>query len=97
MKNLHLSTSACRYCQYYNPQGRRGGICKLLEVPVKGDWKACSLSLPPFAPSWESIQDLMKLQEKLTVDYSLNYSAPNPSQAPVTPTPERVAAKAMSI
>ncbi|AFZ30389.1 hypothetical protein ABN584_05105 [Gloeocapsa sp. BRSZ] len=52
MKNVNFPTSACRYCRYYQPEGRRGGCCQLLGVPVQGSWKACELSLPAFAPSW---------------------------------------------
>ncbi|HEY9644612.1 MAG TPA: hypothetical protein V6C57_29215 [Coleofasciculaceae cyanobacterium] len=38
----------CRFCKYYQPQGRRGGQCQLLEVPVQSHWKACKLSIRPF-------------------------------------------------
>ncbi|WP_460203046.1 hypothetical protein [Scytonema sp. NUACC21] len=41
--------SSCRYCRYYTPQGQRGGTCQLLNVLVKSEWKACSLSAPSFA------------------------------------------------
>jgi hypothetical protein len=43
------AVSACRHCQFYKPEGRRGGYCQQLSVPVQGQWQACSLSLPPFA------------------------------------------------
>lgn len=61
MKHINLLTSACRYCHYYKPEGRRGGVCQQLGAPVQGNWKACSLALPPFAPSWESIEDVWSL------------------------------------
>ncbi len=57
MKHVKLLTSACRYCQYYKPEGRRGGLCQQLGAPVQGSWKACSLAIPPFAPSWESLPE----------------------------------------
>lgn len=41
-------TSHCRLCQHYQPQGRRGGNCQLLAVPVESTWKACILGLPLF-------------------------------------------------
>ncbi|PPS44815.1 hypothetical protein [Chroococcidiopsis sp. TS-821] len=53
MKNVNFPTSACRYCRYYQPEGRRGGCCQMLGVLVQGNWKACELSLPAFAPSWD--------------------------------------------
>jgi len=50
-----LLASCCRYCYHYTPVGRRGGECHQLGVPVQANWKACSLALRPFAPSWESV------------------------------------------
>lgn len=63
MKSIKFLTSACRYCRYYNPEGRRGGQCQQLGAPVLGSWKACSLALPPFAPSWETLEDVWSLPE----------------------------------
>ncbi len=42
--------SICRYCRYYTPEGQRGGTCKLLNVAVESNWKACTLSVPSFSP-----------------------------------------------
>jgi hypothetical protein len=82
MKTLNFSTSACRVCRYFQPEGRRGGVCQQLSVPVRASWKACSLALPPFAPSWESIQgiwhkDKQMLKHALAVDYALDCSRPS--------------------
>ncbi len=63
MKTIKNLTSACRYCRYYQPEGRRGGICQQLGAPVQANWKACCLSLPPFAPSWESLEDVWNLPD----------------------------------
>jgi len=65
MKTLNDSTSACRCCLYYQPEGRRGGVCGQLGVPVRGAWKACSLAMPAFAPSWETIERMMILPEEI--------------------------------
>ena len=54
MRTTHLTVSACRHCQHYATEGRRGGHCKQLGAPVQGAWKACCLALPPFAPTWEA-------------------------------------------
>ena len=51
-------TSACRHCRHYTPEGRRGGNCQQLSVPVQSHWKACSLAVSPFRPSWENLEDL---------------------------------------
>lgn len=67
MTTINLLSSACRYCQYYKPEGRRGGICKLLGVPVQGSWKACHLSIPAFAPSWEGLEGIMLLTNETSV------------------------------
>lgn len=58
------SITSCRHCQFYSPEGRRGGSCHKLNVTVHGRWKACSLAIPPFAPSWESLEGIMLWQQK---------------------------------
>jgi len=63
MKPHKFLTSACRYCRHYNPEGRRGGMCQQLGAPVQGSWKACSLALPPFAPSWETLEGAWSLPD----------------------------------
>ncbi|MCM1981733.1 hypothetical protein [Lyngbya confervoides] len=55
MENLNASLQACRYCQYYSPEGRRGGHCSQLGVPVQGEWTACLLMIPTFSRSPEHI------------------------------------------
>ena len=62
MQTSNTLTSACRFCRYYQLEGRRGGHCQMLNAPVKGTWKACSLGFPPFAPSWEHLEQLMTLE-----------------------------------
>lgn len=67
MKTTNFITSACRACRFYRPEGRRGGSCQQLGVPVRGSWKACSLAIPPFAPSWESLEGLIDWQTDKTL------------------------------
>ena len=59
------SVTACRLCYHYNPEGRRGGICSKLDVPVQPAWESCSLAVHPFQKSWQTnhqdIQDLNSL------------------------------------
>jgi hypothetical protein len=57
-------------------------VCQQLGVPVKAGWKACSLSLPPFAPSWETMEviwqdDKLMIKEKLSGNCSLDSSTPD--------------------
>lgn len=69
MKTSNFLTSACRLCRYYQSEGRRGGMCQQLGAPVRGSWNACKLALPAFAPSWETIEDVLVWQnEKLKLD-----------------------------
>jgi len=37
--------SSCKHCKYYNYEGRRGGQCRLLNVPVRANWSACPLGV----------------------------------------------------
>ena len=64
MEASHTLTSSCRCCQYYTPEGRRGGNCSQLQVPVKGNWKACQLGMTAFSMSWEEAQKVVVLTEK---------------------------------
>ena len=71
---LASTCGSCRYCRYFTPEGRRGGHCEQLGVPVESKWKACMLALPPFAPSWETLEqnvvwqsETFMLKEKLAL------------------------------
>lgn len=66
MQILNSVISSCRYCQFYKLEGRRGGQCQQLGVPVQGGWKACQLAIPPFAPSWENLDKLGAWQKETT-------------------------------
>ena len=61
MKSLNLPTSACRYCRYYQPEGRRGGCCQILGAPVQSNWKACDFAIPAFGSAWEGIEKIEKI------------------------------------
>lgn len=63
--NLHPIASACRSCRYYTPEGRRGGNCQQLGVPVRGGWQACSLAIPTFAPSGENLEKMLIWQKEI--------------------------------
>ena len=54
MKEKNFSTSACRHCRFYEPEGRRGGSCQILGVPVQSSWKACDFACPPFDTTLET-------------------------------------------
>ncbi|WP_156341427.1 hypothetical protein [Pseudanabaena sp. 'Roaring Creek'] len=61
MNSSDNSVTACRLCQHYSPEGRRGGFCGKLDVPVSPSWEACSLAAHPFEPSWQSMNNFNAL------------------------------------
>lgn len=74
--SLNPLASVCRSCRFYTPEGRRGGQCQQLGVPVRSSWHACALAIPAFAPSWETLEaiaiwptdDQLVSREKLQSD-----------------------------
>jgi hypothetical protein len=90
MKPIKFLTSACRYCRHYKPEGRRGGTCQQLGAPVQAGWKACSLALPPFAPSWETLEDAWSLPDATRVLSVSHSMASNVDNAVITSVEETV-------
>ncbi|GAB4241400.1 MAG: hypothetical protein Kow0049_30000 [Stanieria sp.] len=70
MKKASFSTPACRYCRYYNSEGRRGGSCQKLGVPVESNWNACSLASSPFASPWENLEEILLLENTFSLNCS---------------------------
>lgn len=68
MKTTNLFNSTCRYCRYYSPEGRRGGSCQKLDVPVESSWKACTLAAPPFTYVKESFEEIEIWQNSYSLD-----------------------------
>ncbi|MEM9004235.1 MAG: hypothetical protein AAGE59_12025 [Cyanobacteria bacterium P01_F01_bin.86] len=58
MSSNQFGISCCQRCRFYTLEGRRGGHCSQLDVPVQGKWSACSLAAPVFI---ESIQSVTRL------------------------------------
>lgn len=76
MKETNFLNSACRYCRHYKPEGRRGGSCQMLNVPVESGWKACVLGASPFDTTFKKLEDILHLQNTLLeTSLSLTYSA----------------------
>lgn len=61
MNEMNLSTSSCRYCRFYKPEGRRGGSCQRLGVPVQSSWKACTFASHPFETTLKKLEDIFQL------------------------------------
>lgn len=51
MSTISPKVSTCRHCLYYQVEGRRGGNCHQLGVPVQAQWKACPLATSCFVES----------------------------------------------
>lgn len=65
MQTVHNPVSCCRGCRHYQVEGRRGGLCDQLNVPVQANWKACPLASPYFANSRKNHPDAAKMPEKV--------------------------------
>jgi hypothetical protein len=70
MKTANFLASSCRYCRYYQSEGRRGGNCQQLGVAVQGQWKACTLADSPFNSVWEDLEKIVDLENALSLTYS---------------------------
>lgn len=69
MKKINFATtSACRYCSSYEPEGRRGGLCKLLGVSVEGSWKACAFASSPFENTLEKLETIFQLETSISLE-----------------------------
>lgn len=101
-KTLRLTTSTCRFCNYYQPEGRRGGSCSQLNVPVQSNWKACSLAISPFASPWESLEAIWRDEELMSKEIvsgncSLEDSAPRFSTDEPTSSPGETEPKTLLV
>jgi hypothetical protein len=76
MKTLNFCATACRYCNSYQPEGRRGGMCQKLGVPVQAHWKACSLVQPLFTSSWEKFDEVALLEKSFSLKSATLKSEP---------------------
>jgi hypothetical protein len=73
MNSSGNSVTACRLCQHYNPEGRRGGFCGKLDVPVSPAWDACSLAAHPFESSWQPVDDFNALLNEFHDSISITH------------------------
>ncbi len=73
MKETQFSTSNCRHCRFYQPEGRRGGSCQILGVPVQSRWKACTLSLSPFSTTLEKLEDIFQMDTAISANSPIKF------------------------
>lgn len=62
MKSLTGNISSCRHCSFYRSEGRRGGSCQKLGVPVQGSWSVCPLAMSPFEPKLKDLPEMVNWQ-----------------------------------
>ncbi len=67
MKTANFLTSSCRYCRYFQTEGRRGGTCQQLGVRVESNWKACVLATHPFTTPWERCETVVQLEKSFNL------------------------------
>ncbi len=68
MKSAQCRVSSCSRCRFYAPEGRRGGQCSQLGVPVESRWAPCSLAAPVFAPALVAMKPLDFLPQPLELN-----------------------------
>ncbi|MBW4485194.1 MAG: hypothetical protein KME14_21875 [Tildeniella torsiva UHER 1998/13D] len=69
MKSAQCRVSSCSRCRFYTPEGRRGGQCSQLGVPVESRWEPCSLAVPVFAPPLVVMKPLDFLPQPLELSF----------------------------
>lgn len=67
MDATQFGISSCQRCRHYTLEGRRGGHCSQLNVPVQGKWSPCSLAAPVFLESLSSVTELPAWPQRLVV------------------------------
>jgi hypothetical protein len=81
MKKANFTNSSCRFCRYYYPEGRRGGMCQRLGVHVQSCWEACALASSPFVNAWENLDEIIHLEHSLSLNYSSDHSSQTITQS----------------
>ena len=81
MEKANFLTPACKFCCHYKPEGRRGGACQKLGVPVQSSWKACIFSSSPFTKTWENLEEIIYLEHSLSLDCSEENSSLETTEA----------------
>jgi hypothetical protein len=70
MKSAQCRVLSCSRCRFYAPEGRRGGQCSQLGVPVESRWAPCSLAVPVFAPPLVTMKPLDFLPQPLDLGFA---------------------------
>jgi hypothetical protein len=72
MKRQKNVPSTCKNCRSYKPEGRRGGLCQLFQVPVQSEWESCCFGTLPFKISWEHKEpELQEIPEVIEASFEV--------------------------
>jgi hypothetical protein len=63
MGTFNTPVSNCRHCQFYQIEGRRGGLCQQLGVSVQSTWTSCALAIPVFSTDWNKTEKVLLAKE----------------------------------
>ena len=85
-----ISTSVCRYCRFYQSEGRRGGSCQKLGVPVESNWKACTLASSPFKTTVIKLEEIFQLNAFKSANNIFKVDANNCSEINLEETEQTV-------
>jgi hypothetical protein len=80
-----LDISCCQRCRYYTLEGRRGGHCSQLNVPVQGSWQPCSLGAPVFLQPLPDLDAIPIWREEMAVLKVRSQTTEEMPCAPLTP------------
>jgi hypothetical protein len=69
MKSAQCRVSSCSRCRFYAPEGRRGGQCSQLGVPVNSRWAPCSLAMPVFSAPLVEMKPLDFLPQPIELTF----------------------------
>lgn len=73
MNVCQSGVSSCQRCRFYTLEGRRGGYCSQLGVPVQAKWSACALAVPFFVDALTPVAKLPVWSQEVDV------TSPEPS------------------
>lgn len=71
--------SRCGLCRFYTHQGRRGGVCEQLNVPVAARWNACELAASPFRSEYRKAVAIASTSERWQVPKTACELVANPT------------------
>ena len=78
MTASNCTVSRCGLCQCYSHEGRRGGRCCQLNVPVGSQWEACCLAIAPFPDEGHAALGIAQLETASSISSAEIMSLPFP-------------------